>query len=50
MQLASVEDAWEELDEYISDDMWDKFIMMCPQKVRLFIGSCEKISVNSFFL
>ena len=28
MQLASVEDAWEELDTYISDDMWDKFIKL----------------------
>lgn len=26
MQLASVEDAWEELDSYISDRMWDNFI------------------------
>ncbi len=28
MQLASVEDAWEELDLYISDDIWDKFIKL----------------------
>lgn len=28
MQLASVEDAWEELDSYISDDMWDNFIKL----------------------
>ncbi len=28
MQLASVEDAWEELDLYISNDMWDKFIKL----------------------
>ena len=26
IQLASVEDAWEELDIYINDDIWDKFI------------------------
>lgn len=26
IQLASVEDAWEELDFYISDDIWEKFI------------------------
>lgn len=26
MQLASIEDAWEELDNYITDDMWNKFI------------------------
>ena len=25
-QLASVEDAWEELDIYITDELWDKFI------------------------
>lgn len=28
MQLASVEDAWEELDLYINDEMWDKFISL----------------------
>lgn len=28
MQLASVEDAWEELDLYINDDIWDKFIKL----------------------
>ena len=28
MQLASVEDAWEELDFYISDDTWEKFISL----------------------
>lgn len=28
MQLASIEDAWEELDVYISDEMWDKFIKL----------------------
>lgn len=26
MQLASVEDAWEELDIYITKDLWDKFV------------------------
>lgn len=26
IQLASVEDAWEELDQYISIDIWDKFV------------------------
>ena len=26
MQLASIEDAWEELDAYISDEMWDNFV------------------------
>lgn len=28
MQLASVEDAWEELDLYINDEVWDKFISL----------------------
>lgn len=28
MQLASVEDAWEELDLYINDDIWDKYIKL----------------------
>ena len=28
MQLASVEDAWEELDAYISDEMWDNFVKL----------------------
>lgn len=28
MQLASVEDAWEELDIYITDELWDKFIKL----------------------
>ncbi|WP_033163456.1 hypothetical protein [Sharpea azabuensis] len=28
MQLASVEDAWEELDIYITDELWDKFITL----------------------
>ena len=28
MQLASVEDAWEELDLYINDDIWNKFISL----------------------
>lgn len=28
MQLASVEDAWEELDIYISDEMWNSFIKL----------------------
>lgn len=28
MQIASVEDAWEELDKYISDEMWKKFIKL----------------------
>lgn len=28
MQLASVEDAWEELDLYINDEIWDKFISL----------------------
>lgn len=28
MQLASVEDAWEELDVYISNDMWENFIKL----------------------
>lgn len=28
MQLASVEDAWEELDLYIDDDTWNKFIKL----------------------
>lgn len=28
MQLASVEDAWEELDLYIDDEIWDKFIKL----------------------
>ena len=28
MQLASVEDAWEELDIYITDEIWDKFIKL----------------------
>ncbi len=27
-QLASVEDAWEELDKFISDEYWDKFIKL----------------------
>ena len=28
MQLASVEDAWEELDMYVTDEMWSKFIKL----------------------
>ncbi len=28
LQLASVEDAWEELDIYITDEMWNKFIAL----------------------
>lgn len=28
MQLASIEDAWEELDAYISDEMWDNFVKL----------------------
>ena len=28
MQLASIEDAWEELDYYITDTMWNKFIKL----------------------
>ena len=28
MQLASVEDAWEELDIYITDELWNKFITL----------------------
>lgn len=28
MQIASIEDAWEELDCYITDAMWDKFIKL----------------------
>lgn len=28
IQLASVEDAWEELDIYITDEMWDEFIKL----------------------
>lgn len=28
MQLASVEDAWEELDVYITDELWNKFITL----------------------
>ena len=28
MQLASVEDAWEELDNYITDELWEKFITL----------------------
>lgn len=28
MQLASIEDAWEELDVYISDEMWDNFVKL----------------------
>lgn len=28
IQLASVEDAWEELDEFISNESWDKFIQL----------------------
>ena len=28
MQLASIEDAWEELDLYINDDIWNKFISL----------------------
>lgn len=27
-QLASVEDAWEELDVYINDEMWNRFIVL----------------------
>ena len=28
LQLASVEDAWEELDIYITDELWSKFILL----------------------
>lgn len=28
IQLASVEDAWEELDKYITEELWDKFITL----------------------
>ena len=28
MQLASIEDAWEQLDIYITDELWDKFISL----------------------
>lgn len=28
MQLASIEDAWEELDAYISDEMWGNFVKL----------------------
>ena len=43
MQLASVEDAWEELDLYINDEMWDKLdvykrqglhFRWCENKIR----------------
>ena len=28
LQLASIEDAWEQLDIYITDELWDKFISL----------------------